>query len=196
MSKKAATLKAELRKAVGGLKPIQSFNIIFLQSDGCAALDKSQLVGADRDGKRNALKFLEDATFAGTTDPIPGLTLAFQQHPQLLYLLTDGNFRDNKAVKDKIAELNKDHKVKVNTIAFVGKEDKEDSDADFLLTAVDDQDDPKHFATFDLAPPYNSRYENIRFHTRRTGVIEAGNGCRRAATITGLRCDRPDRHQR
>jgi hypothetical protein len=131
MGRKSATLKDELRKAVSSLKPIHAFNIIFFQADGCSALDKTRPVGADREGKRNAFKFLDDATFGGTTDPIPGLTLAFQQHPHLLYLLTDGKFRDSKAVKDKIAELNKDHKVKVNTIAFVGKDD---TDTDFLLT--------------------------------------------------------------
>jgi hypothetical protein len=129
MLNKMASLKDQLQKAVGGLKPIQSFNIVFFQDQKCVALDKSQLISADATNKRNAYKFLDDVTTSGTTDPIPGLTVAFAQHPQLVYLLTDGDFPDNKAVKAKIAELNHDHKVKINTIAFVNSQD---TDTDFL----------------------------------------------------------------
>ncbi len=85
--------------------------------------------------KRNAYKFLDDVTTSGTTDPIPGLTLAFAQHPQLVYLLTDGDFPDNKAVKEKIKELNRDHKVKINTIAFVNNQDT-DTDFKALLSDI------------------------------------------------------------
>jgi hypothetical protein len=134
MLNKMASLKDQLQKAVGGLKPIQSFNIIFFQDERCVALDKNQLISADATSKRNAYKFLDDVTTSGTTDPIPGLTLAFGQHPQLVYLLTDGDFPDNKAVKDKIKELNHDHKVKINTIAFVNNQD---TDTDFLTLLSD-----------------------------------------------------------
>jgi hypothetical protein len=134
MLNKMATLKNELEKAVGGLKPIQTFNIIFFQDEKCVALDKAELISATSANQRNAYKFLDDVTTSGTTDPIPGLTLAFGQHPQLVYLLTDGDFPDNKAVKAKIAELNHDHRVKINTIAFVNNQD---TDTDFL-TLLDD----------------------------------------------------------
>ncbi|HXE56255.1 MAG TPA: hypothetical protein VN541_24725, partial [Tepidisphaeraceae bacterium] len=65
----------------------------------------------------------------GSTNPLPGLELAFHQHPDLIYLLTDGDFPDNKAVLDRIHQLDKDHRVKINTIAFVGDND---NDTDFM----------------------------------------------------------------
>ena len=134
MLNKMATLKNELQKAVEGLKPIQSFNIIFFQDQKCVALDNDAMVPATPDNKRKAYAFLDNVTTSGTTDPIPGLTLAFSQHPQLVYLLTDGDFPDNKAVKAKIAELNHDHKTKINTIAFVNNPD---TDTEFLALLED-----------------------------------------------------------
>ena len=111
------------------LGPNQSFNIIFFQDERCVALVERASSPPASEAKRNAYKFLDDVTTSGTTDPLPGLTLAFGQHPQLVYLLTDGDFPDNKAVKAKIAALNADHKVKVNTIAFVNDQD---TDTEFL----------------------------------------------------------------
>jgi len=56
----------------------------------------------------------------GSTDPIPGLELAFKQQPDLIYLLTDGDFPDNAAVLKFIREHNVGaHKAKINTIAFM-----------------------------------------------------------------------------
>jgi hypothetical protein len=60
--------------------------------------------------------------FKGTTDPIPGLKLAFELHPQLIYLVGDGDFADNKAVDETIGRLNADHKVKINTIGFLNNQ--------------------------------------------------------------------------
>ena len=115
---KMAAFKNELQKAVEGLEPVQSFNIVFFQDQRCAALDNSSMVPATPDNKGKAYYFLDDVTTTKVTDPMPGLTLAFGQHPQLVYLLTDGDFPDNKAVEAKINELNRDHKTKVNTIAY------------------------------------------------------------------------------
>ena len=47
------------------------------------------------------------------------LELAFKQKPQLIYLLTDGDFPDNKAVLDRIRNLNKEKMVRINTIVFI-----------------------------------------------------------------------------
>ena len=85
---------------------------------------------ATPENKLKATNYLEDkVTPRGETNPIPGLELAFQQKPELIYLLTDGDFPDNNAVLKRITELNKDHKVKINTIAFVSEAD---TDTDFM----------------------------------------------------------------
>jgi hypothetical protein len=131
MINKMATLKTDLKKAVGGLKPIHSFNIIFFQDDRFIALDPKELLVADVTNKRKAYLFLDDVAASGTSNPIPALTLAFKQHPQMVYLLAD-HFADSKAVKTKIAELNSDHKVKINTIAFIDKEANDKDSLDLL----------------------------------------------------------------
>ena len=58
---------------------------------------------------------------------MPGVTVAFQRQPDLIYILTDGDFPDNAAFEKKVKELNKPgpngKKIKVNTIAFVNDKD-------------------------------------------------------------------------
>ena len=135
MINKMASLKDQLNKAVTGLRPIQSFNIIFFQDKTLDALDKSGgLLAATPETKRKAGTFLEGVTTTGTTDPIPGIQMAFKTKPQLIYLLTDGDFPDNDAVLKVIRELNKDKKVKINTIAFVGQSDTDTAFKDLLKT--------------------------------------------------------------
>ncbi|HZL37835.1 MAG TPA: hypothetical protein VFC78_21130 [Tepidisphaeraceae bacterium] len=72
----------------------------------CTTLD-SQLLPATPANKRRAMDFLEGSTAVGSTDPIPGLEAAFRQRPQVIYLLTDGDFPDNDAVLRRICQLNK-----------------------------------------------------------------------------------------
>ena len=110
-------LRMELRKAIDGLKPVQAFDIIFFSEDKFKALDK-QLLLAVPENKRKAYDFLETTSPHGSTDPIPGLQLAFKAGPQLIYMLTDGEFNNNAAIIEEIRKLNKDGRVKINTIAF------------------------------------------------------------------------------
>ena len=124
MLNKFGTLRRELGNTVQGLRAIQSFSIVFFQEQTCTALDANTLVMATPENKLKAENFLEDKiTPRGETNPIPGLELAFKQKPELIYILTDGDFPDNNAVLKRIRELNKDHTVKVNTIAFVSEAD-------------------------------------------------------------------------
>ena len=66
------------------------------------------------------------------TNPIPALELAFKQQPDLIYLLTDGDFPDNEAVLSRIHTLNKSGHVKINTIAFVNDRDTDKAFIDLL----------------------------------------------------------------
>ena len=49
-------------------------------------------------------------------------------------MLTDGDFDDpdNKTVRDRLKKLNIQHKVKVNTIAFVARREEADRSKDFV----------------------------------------------------------------
>jgi hypothetical protein len=133
MMDKMATLKQELKNTVDKLKPIQWFSVIFFADKQPQAMAQ-QLIAASPDNKRKAYDFLNTVTTAGATDPIPGLELAFRQQPQLVFLLTDGDFPDNEAVLNKVRQLNASHKVKINTIAFVSEKD---TDQAFIKVLTD-----------------------------------------------------------
>jgi hypothetical protein len=128
MLSKFSTLRRELSKSVRQLKPIQSFSLIFFQQQSYMAMEQD-LRMASPEAKRRADNFLETVVPRAETNPIPALELAFKQKPDLIYLLTDGDFPDNNAVKSRIRELDKDKRVKINTIAFVGDKD---NDTDFM----------------------------------------------------------------
>jgi len=119
MMTKFDTLRQELRKAADGLKPIQSFDILFFAEDNYEALDKKALLLAAPENKRKAYEFLDKTAPHGSSDPIPGLRGAFAVQPQLIYILTDGDFPNNAQVVEEVRKLNKDKKVKINTIAFM-----------------------------------------------------------------------------
>ncbi|HEY2585994.1 MAG TPA: VWA domain-containing protein [Tepidisphaeraceae bacterium] len=132
------SLAAQLEKAVNGLRPTQSFNLIFMGEQSCNALGPNP-VPATPENKRDAITFLHDkVTPRGETNPIPALETAFAQKPQVIFLLTDGDFPDNHAALKRIRELNADRMVSVNTIAFV---EPSDTETDFykLLQAIADE---------------------------------------------------------
>ena len=123
-----SSLKEQLVRSIQGLKSIQGFNIVFFQDEKCTALNDG-LMFATPENKRKAFKWLEEQTTTGTTNPIPGIELAFKNRPQLIYLLTDADFPDNNAVKNAIARLNKDRQTRLNTIIFVPGDGEEGSNA-------------------------------------------------------------------
>ncbi|HYE17280.1 MAG TPA: hypothetical protein VEA69_02490 [Tepidisphaeraceae bacterium] len=114
------SLRAQLGRAVDALRPIQEFDVIFFAQDSYRALDR-RLVRALPETKRQAYDFLDKTVPTGTSDPLPGLRAAFALQPQLVYLLTDGDFPDNAGTLAEIRKLNADKRVKINTIAFVGR---------------------------------------------------------------------------
>jgi hypothetical protein len=118
MMNKFDTLRVELRKAVDNLKPIQGFDVLFFSEESFIALDK-QLVLATPENKRKAYDFLDKTSPHGSSDPIPGLKAAFSTQPQLIYMLTDGDFPNNAQVLEEIRKMNAQKKVKINTIAFM-----------------------------------------------------------------------------
>jgi hypothetical protein len=120
MMNKFDALRQELRKAIDHLRPIQSFDVIFFSADRYVALDK-QLVLAIPEAKRKAFDFLDKTAPHDSSDPIPGLRAAFATQPELIYLLTDGDFSNNDQVLEEIRKLNKDKKVQISTIAFMDR---------------------------------------------------------------------------
>jgi hypothetical protein len=133
MMNKMVPLKNELKRTIDRLKPIQAFSVIFFADEKPQALSQNVMF-ASPDTKRKAYDFLGNVSTAGQTNPIPALELAFKMKPQLVFLLTDGDFPDNNAVLSRVRDLNKEHTVKINTIAFVGESD---NDVEFIKILTD-----------------------------------------------------------
>jgi hypothetical protein len=125
MNTKFDQVKLELEKSIRNLQPIQQFNIIFFQTDKAVALSDTGMLQARPDNKNKAYTFLKTMSAHSGTDPLPALTMAFNEHPQLIYLLTDGDFPDNNAVIHSIVQLNGRHLTKINTILFLAKRNEE-----------------------------------------------------------------------
>jgi hypothetical protein len=126
---KIHSLILQLEKAVNALRPGLSFNLIFMSDQSCTTFQPGP-VAATPQNQRDAVTFLRDkVTPRGETNAIPSLEAAFAQKPQLIFLLTDGDFPDDHAVLNRIRELNHAVNVPINTIAFV---DKSDTDTDFI----------------------------------------------------------------
>ncbi len=124
MMNKFDVLRVEIRKSIDVLRPVQSFDVIFFSNDSFVALDR-QLLPAVPETKRKAFEFLEGVTPRSTSDPIPGLRAAFAANPQLIYMLTDGDFPNNQQVLEEVRKLQARRavKIKINTIAFMDRGD-------------------------------------------------------------------------
>ncbi|HQY88554.1 MAG TPA: hypothetical protein PK402_07840 [Tepidisphaeraceae bacterium] len=111
-------LISELKKAVDALKPSQHFNVVFFSYEDPIALSNGSLMQATPANRQKAYDFLDKVVMSGQTDPIPALKLAFKQNPELIYLLTDGEFTavEPQAVIDTVKSLNPRNQVVIRTI--------------------------------------------------------------------------------
>ncbi len=113
-------LKKQLNQTVGNLQPVQNFNIVLFADSGATAMNPSLAAGTPQN-KRKAADFLQKFAPRGGTNPLPGVEMAFAMKPQVIFLLSDGEF-DNLVsydeVLDKIKTLNTGKNVRVYTILF------------------------------------------------------------------------------
>lgn len=114
----------ELNSTIAKLKPVQEFNVIFFNEENgnyVTAVDPNKLMPATPANIRRTAEWLNRFSFRGSTNPIPAIEMAFRQKPQLIYLLSDGEF-DNLVsyteVIKTVERFNADKKVKINTILF------------------------------------------------------------------------------
>ena len=110
---------AELRSSIEKLSAGHRFNIIFF-SDQCMEWQKHMVV-ASPENKRLALEFIESMReFKGAgTLPVPPMKAAFSDGPEVIFLLTDGDFLSDDGAE--LAAMAKDRKVRVYPIGFGDK---------------------------------------------------------------------------
>jgi uncharacterized protein with von Willebrand factor type A (vWA) domain len=110
----------------------QDFHIVLFAEGQPIEFGPKRLVPASYEMKTSAAKFLEPKIPEGQTDPVPALRRAFnvlngadqRKKGKIIYLLTDGAFRDNEAVLAAIREMNKDKSVAIFTYLY-GSPDEE-----------------------------------------------------------------------
>jgi len=120
MKAPAIILKEQLQKAADNLDAEKSFDIMTF-ADGAVQLLDKKLLPATPANKQKAHEFLGKLKPHGTSDPMAALRAAFAAKPEVIYFLAAGGFPKNKEVLEEIRKLNKDNKVRINTIAFINR---------------------------------------------------------------------------
>jgi hypothetical protein len=112
-------LRDELKRSIRDLVAQQQFHVVFFSAGRPEELPPGKLVNATQANKEKAFKYLDTVVPGGQTQPGPALERAFACKPELIYLMTDGDF-DSKVI-DTLRRLNRDKKVKINTFSFIFK---------------------------------------------------------------------------
>jgi len=112
-------LQRELMRALGSLQEEQFFNVIWF-NEGPANMLSPRLLGASLENKRQAFEAIKVIVPAGQTDPIDAINKGLDLKPDVLFLLSDGDFgEDNERIKRMIRRKNAGRAATINTILFV-----------------------------------------------------------------------------
>jgi hypothetical protein len=110
-------VKLELKRSLSDLGAENEFHIIFYSSGPAIEMPARRLMPATDRNRGMAFDFIDSVIAQGETDPTQALERAFAARPDVIYLLTDGEF--DRAIIDLVRRLNVGGKVKVFTIGFL-----------------------------------------------------------------------------
>jgi hypothetical protein len=110
-------VKYELKRSISELSDEQEFHVIFYSSGPPVEMPTRRLVNATERNKQLAFEFIDGIVPQGETDPSKALERAFACSPELIYLLTDGEF--DRSIIDLCKRLNSGGKVTIHTICFL-----------------------------------------------------------------------------
>lgn len=110
-------VKFELKRSIGELGEDTAFHIIFYSSGPPVEMPTRRLVAGTDRNRQLAFEFVDGIIPQGETDPSKALERAFAVRPELIYLLTDGEF--DKAIIGLVKRLNVGDKITVHTIGFL-----------------------------------------------------------------------------
>jgi Mg-chelatase subunit ChlD len=124
-------VRMELLRSVSKLTAAQDFHVILFSSGAPLENPPRRLVKAVYKEKANLAEFLDPIVPGGGTDPTDALTRAFavldkadRLGGKLIYLLTDGEFRDCDKVVNALRELNSNKDVVINTYMYAFRPEK------------------------------------------------------------------------
>ncbi len=110
----------ELEESISKLRRSQKFHVIFYNEGAPLENPPRRLVSAIRAHKRDAFEFFNTIEAQGGTDPRPAMKRAFAVDPDLIYFLTDGDFRGVEAdLLTALRKLNRASNVRIFTIAYL-----------------------------------------------------------------------------
>ncbi len=113
------TLQKELMRAIGSLGSDQQFNVIWF-SEGRPTELFERLRWATPENKRDAFDAIKAVSPRGQTEPVEAARRALQYKPDVMYLLSDGDFGDQNAkLLNLIARMNREGRTTIHTILFV-----------------------------------------------------------------------------
>jgi uncharacterized protein with von Willebrand factor type A (vWA) domain len=110
-------LKCEVKRAVRALDSDVAFHVVFFSSGPPVEMPTKALVSATDANKESAARFIDSIIAHGQTDPSEALRIAFAREPDVIYLLTDGEF--DPAIAPLIRRLNPGGNVAVHTVGFI-----------------------------------------------------------------------------
>ena len=110
-------VKFELKRSIRELDEADEFHVVFYSSGPPLEMPTRRLVNATEWNKQLAFEFVDGIFAQGETDPSKALEQAFAVGPELIYLLTDGEF--DRSVVNLVKRLNADKCVMVHTIGFL-----------------------------------------------------------------------------
>jgi hypothetical protein len=116
-------VKYELKRSLQELEETSQFHIVFYSAGPPVEMAARRLMAATERNRGIAMEFIDTVIATGGTDPLQALERAFAVQPDLIYLLTDGEF--DHAIVDHVKRLNVGGKVKVLTIGFLYCPDNE-----------------------------------------------------------------------
>lgn len=112
-------LQRELMQAIGSLERDQQFNVIWF-NEGDATLMFTKLVPATLENKRKVFDAIAAIIPSGQTQPLSAIQTALGYKPDVLFLLSDGDFGEqNRRITSTIKRKNKNRETIINTILFV-----------------------------------------------------------------------------
>jgi len=110
-------VKFELKRSIGELGEEKEFHVIFYSSGPPVEMTTRRLVRATERNKQLAFEFIDRIIPQGETDPSMALERAFAVKPELIYLLTDGEF--DRAIVELVKRANVEGLVTIHTIGFL-----------------------------------------------------------------------------
>lgn len=114
--------KNELIRSLSKLNSKMQFKVIFFQDGKMEYLPSKGLLPGSLQYVQGAAQWMKQFHTSGYTDPRAALTRAFQLQPDVIFLLTDGEFHTDVVRLAQELSSKQKHRVKIHTIALATDE--------------------------------------------------------------------------